>query len=119
MGDFLLMVVPSDIVANGKKLKLAGVSDLPSLLAQASASLGLVGDVDMSVANASPESDAAPVPVTSLDEVPAKCKVQFWPKGMYGAAVQPLAVQLLTTLRWQVVQTQTDQQLVWIYLRQH
>jgi len=32
------------------------------------------------------------VPVTSLDEVPAKCKVQFWPKGMYGAAVQPLTV---------------------------
>ena len=95
------MVMPSDIVSIGKKLKLSGIADLPSLLQSAASALGLDpegGAIDMSVANASPESDAAPVPVTSLDEVPAKCKVQFWPKGMYGAAAVAPAARKITML---------------------
>eukprot|EP01047_Picozoa_sp_COSAG01_P126017 COSAG01_NODE_55119_length_327_cov_0.899123_1_plen_71_part_01 len=33
------------------------------------------------------EAEAEPVPLSSLEEVPLKAKVQFWPKGLYSTAV--------------------------------
>lgn len=77
--EFLLMVVPcKPLVSMGSKLRLTA-SDLPELLASAAQSLGLDEKLDMSIFVDG--ADVKPLLVTSLDEVPSKAKVQFWPKG--------------------------------------
>ena len=81
-----MMAVPSKAFPGSEhacKLKIAA-KDLPELLAAASQRLHLDGEVDMSLVG--DDSDAEPVMVTSLDEVPQKAKVQFWPKGLYGGS---------------------------------
>ena len=92
MAEFILMVVPCEpLVELGRRLKLTA-RDLDELIATATQELELDGEVDMTLVSA--ESDAEPVPVTSLEEVPRKAKVQFWPKGRYGtnsAGAEPTA----------------------------
>ena len=76
MGEYMLMVMPSPLVAIGRKLKLQAET-LEQLVELARADLELSGDADISLAV---EGDAAPARLRTLAELPNKAKVQFWPK---------------------------------------
>jgi hypothetical protein len=79
--DVQLMVMPSDLVASTRKLKLT-VHDLPDLLAQASASLGLPRDLSLTLHN-------SPAAITSLAELGDKAKVQLWAAAASSSAAAP------------------------------
>ena len=66
--EFMLMVMPSSIVASGKKMK-CGAYDMENLLSQLSETLGVGSDIAISIAVAEGEEPAV---IQSLDEIGSK-----------------------------------------------
>ena len=81
--DILLMVLPSTAVGSSKKLKLSGVQDLSDLITKAAQNLGLGlhANKEFFIAHANSDGNATTpdAPLTKLDQLGPKAKVQFWP----------------------------------------
>ena len=79
------MVAPSEVLPLTKKLTASG-DDLSDIVATIKSTLGLVGDLVLTMAV--PEG-VEPVPLTSIDDLPSKAKVQVWPASRFMAVASP------------------------------
>ena len=83
--ELTLMVAPNLVIGVARKLQCSG-SDLAQVLAQISTELGLPNEI--AVALAVPDGEQ-PTPITNLDQLPAKAKVQVWPAKDFATPLRP------------------------------